>query len=143
MNFVKNSSTKRREGNYRRKNNQPSRGRNQQPASTLDSRLFIKKAIPLNEARYESTRGIQDLPIDPRIKANLLAKGYSKPTEIQDKTIESILDKKNLMGIAQTGTGKTGAFLIPVVHNLIGQKPAFQVLIVVPTRELAVQVDEE
>jgi len=144
MNFVKNSPTKRREGNYRRKNNQqPSRGRNQQPASTLDSRLFIKKAIPLNESRYESTRGIQDLPVDPRIKTNLLAKGYTKPTEIQDKTIESILEKKNLLGIAQTGTGKTGAFLIPVVHNLLGQKPAFQVLIVVPTRELAVQVEQE
>ncbi len=47
------------------------------------------------------------------------------------------------MGIAQTGTGKTGAFLIPVVNKLIGTKAAFQVLVVVPTRELAVQVEQE
>ena len=143
MNFVKNNFSKRRESNNPRRSNQPNRSRGQQPVSTLDPRLFVKKAVPLTEARYESNRSINDLPVDSRIKTNLLAKGYSKPTEIQDKTIEAILNKNDLMGIAQTGTGKTGAFLIPVVHNLIGSKAAFQVLVVVPTRELAVQVEEE
>ncbi|HNP96975.1 MAG TPA: DEAD/DEAH box helicase, partial [Cyclobacteriaceae bacterium] len=56
---------------------------------------------------------------------------------------EPILNRKNVMGIAQTGTGKTGAFLIPIIHNLLKSSPAFQVLIVVPTRELAVQVQQE
>ena len=143
MNFVKNNFSKRRESNNPRRSNQFNRGRGQQPVSTLDPRLFVKKAVPLTEARYESNRSINDLPVDARIKTNLLAKGYLKPTEIQDKTIEAILNKSNLLGIAQTGTGKTGAFLIPVVHNLIGSKAAFQVLVVVPTRELAVQVEEE
>lgn len=143
MNFVKNNFSKRRESNNPRRSNQSNRSRGQQPVSTLDPRLFVKKAVPLTEARYESNRSINDLPVDARIKINLLAKGYSKPTEIQDKTIEAILNKNDLMGIAQTGTGKTGAFLIPVVHNLIGSKAAFQVLVVVPTRELAVQVEEE
>ncbi|MBI1768584.1 MAG: DEAD/DEAH box helicase [Bacteroidetes bacterium] len=143
MNFVKNNYSKRREGNNQRRNNQFNRGRGQQPVSTLDPQLFIKKAVPLTESRYESNRSINDLPVDAKIKTNLIAKGYSKPTEIQDKTLESILNKNNLLGIAQTGTGKTGAFLIPVVHNLIGSKPAFQVLVVVPTRELAVQVEQE
>jgi len=145
MNFVKKNNTKRREGNQQRRRNQrPSRGRSQQQlVSTLDPSLFEKKAKPLNEARYESPRKIQDLPVDERIKNNLIAKGYLRPTEIQDKTIEAILTDNDLMGIAQTGTGKTGAFLIPVVHKLIGTKAAFQVLVVVPTRELAVQVEQE
>ncbi len=118
MNFVKNNFSKRRESNNpRRRNNQPNRGRGQQPVSTLDPRLFVKKAVPLTEARYESNRSINDLPVDARIKTNLTAKGYSKPTEIQDKTLESILNKSNLLGIAQTGTGKTGAFLIPVMRS--------------------------
>ena len=143
MNFVKQSNTRRRQGNPQRRNSPPARGRGQQLISTLDPRLFVKKAVPLTEARYESPRTIQDLPVDARIKANLLAKGYAQPTEIQDRTLEAILTDNDLMGIAQTGTGKTGAFLIPVVHKLIGSKAAFQVLVVVPTRELAVQVEEE
>jgi len=143
MNFVKQNNTKRRDGNQPRRNSQPARGRGQQLVSTLDPRLFVKKAIPLNESHYESPRTIQDLPVDTRIKTNLLAKGYLKPTEIQDRTLEAILTDNDLMGIAQTGTGKTGAFFIPVVHKLIGSKAAFQVLVVVPTRELAVQVEEE
>jgi ATP-dependent RNA helicase RhlE len=145
MNFVRNSHSKRREGNnYQRKNNSHPQGRGQQQqASTLDPSLFIKKAMPLTAARYESNRSITDLPVDSRIINNLVAKGYSKPTEIQDRTLESLLKKSDLMGIAQTGTGKTGAFLIPTIHHLIGQKAAFQVLVVVPTRELAVQVEQE
>src|SRR5882672_460945 len=144
MNFVKQNNTKRREGNQQgRRSQQPARGRGQQLVSTLDPRLFEKKAKPLNEVRYESPRKIQDLPVDERIKNNLIAKGYLRPTEMQDKTLEAILTDNDLMGIAQTGTGKTGAFLIPVVHKLIGAKAAFQVLVVVPTRELAVQVEQE
>src|SRR5260221_2290233 len=143
MNFVKQNNTKRREGNHQGRRSQPTRGRGQQVVSTLDHRLFEKKAKPLTEARYESHRKIQDLPVDARIKNNLIAKGYLQPTEIQDRTLEAILTDNDLMGIAQTGTGKTGAFLIPVVHKLIGTKAAFQVLVVVPTRELAVQVEQE
>ncbi|HEV8514686.1 MAG TPA: DEAD/DEAH box helicase, partial [Cyclobacteriaceae bacterium] len=117
MNFVKKNNTKRREDNHqRRRSQQPARGRGQQLVSTLDPRLFEKKAKPLNEVRYESPRKIQDLPVDERIKNNLITKGYLQPTEIQDKTLEAILTDNDLMGIAQTGTGKTGAFLIPVVH---------------------------
>jgi ATP-dependent RNA helicase RhlE len=141
MNFVKNNSRK-------GKNNQrPSRpfnkGRNKQAESTLDPKLFVKKAAPINEVKYVSERTINDLPIDNRIKSNLIAKGYSRPTEIQDRTLEAIIAKNNLLGIAQTGTGKTGAFLIPIVNNLLGAKALNQVLVVVPTRELAVQVEQE
>ena len=109
----------------------------------LNPNLFIKKAEMQDEKKYKSSILIQELPVDQRIIANLLKKGYITPTEIQDKTIEALLDGRNLMGLAQTGTGKTGAFLIPLIHNLFEQKPMFQVLIVSPTRELAMQIDGE
>ena len=143
MNFVKKDRSGSKDHNSYRRRNPSIRNRVNQPLSSIDTRLFTKKAVPLTESRYVSERGIHELPIDERIKRNLQSKGYTKPTEIQDRTLEALLAKNNLLGIAQTGTGKTGAFLIPVIHNLIGQKAAFQVLIVVPTRELAAQVEEE
>lgn len=137
-----------KEHSVKGKNHQrPSRTFNQrrsnQSESTLDPKLFVKKAVPITETKYVSVRTINDLPIDARIKKNLLAKGYTRPTEIQDRTLEALLASNNLLGIAQTGTGKTGAFLIPIVNNLLGTAAANQVLIVVPTRELAVQVEQE
>ena len=83
---------------------------------------------------YKPVRTIMDLPVDPFIKGNLTRKGYKNPTEIQEHAIQPILDGRDVLGIAQTGTGKTGAFLIPIIHNLLKSSPAFQVLIVVPTR---------
>ncbi|NOU19038.1 MAG: DEAD/DEAH box helicase [Bacteroidales bacterium] len=110
---------------------------------SLNPNLFIKKAEMQEEKKYKSLQLIQDLPVNQRIIANLLKKGYKTPTEIQDKTIEALLSGRNLMGLAQTGTGKTGAFLIPIINNLLDQRPMFQVLIVSPTRELAMQIDSE
>jgi len=125
---------------HSRRTQSPSRKKS---ASTLDPTLFVKKSIPLTSSTYHPVREIKDLPVDRYLINNLLAKGYTHPTEVQEHAIEPILHKKNVMGIAQTGTGKTGAFLIPIIHNLLKSSPAFQVLIVVPTRELAVQVEQE
>ncbi|HCM74970.1 MAG TPA: ATP-dependent helicase [Cytophagales bacterium] len=111
--------------------------------STIDPRLFVKKATPLAEVTFQPSIKIEDLNVDARIKANLLSKGYIYLTEIQERAIQPVLEGKDVMGIAQTGTGKTAAFLVPIVHNLLGKAPAFQTLVVVPTRELAVQVEEE
>lgn len=105
--------------------------------------MFIKKAVHTEVTAYVPARKIADLPVDSRLLANLTKKGYTHPTEIQDKTLEAILSGKDLMGIAQTGTGKTAAFLIPLVNRLLGSGPGFQILVVVPTRELAVQVETE
>ncbi len=125
-------------GNFRR-----TQSKSNQKESTLDPRNFIKKALPKEEKRYVSERKISDLPVHESIIQNLLKKGYNTPTEIQDKTIEALLEGRDLMGIAQTGTGKTGAFLVPIVQHLMNHKPAFQVLIVAPTRELALQIQDE
>jgi ATP-dependent RNA helicase RhlE len=109
----------------------------------LDSSLFVKKAKTLDETQYLASRNIKDLPVDRAIISNLIKKGYSIPTEIQDKSIEAILNGNDLLGLAQTGTGKTGAFLIPLAHNLLETRPSFQILVVSPTRELAVQIEQE
>ncbi len=99
--------------------------------------------MTLEETKYETSSMVKDLPVNLRIKENLLAKGYVQPTEIQEKTLNAILQGRNLMGLAQTGTGKTAAFLVPILHQLVNTAPAFQVLVVVPTRELAVQIESE
>ncbi len=111
--------------------------------STLDPSLFINKGVLADTKEYISDRIYDDMPLDSRLKSTLKAKGFEKPTEIQDKTLESILDNRDLLGIAQTGTGKTGAFLIPIINQLLHQKKNPFALIVVPTRELALQVQDE
>ena len=69
--------------------------------------------------------------------------GFIKPTPIQEKAIPLILEDKDLIACAQTGTGKTAAFLLPVINKIIRDKRnTFSTLIIVPTRELAIQIDE-
>ncbi|MBI1307536.1 MAG: DEAD/DEAH box helicase [Bacteroidetes bacterium] len=85
----------------------------------------------------------EDYRIDERIKANLNGLGFRKPTDIQYKSIPPILQRQDVLAIAQTGTGKTAAFAIPVIHSLIS-KPltGLSCLIMVPTRELSEQIDK-
>jgi len=82
------------------------------------------------------------MDLHPRLKSNLRKKKFIHPTEIQDKTIESLSEGRDVLGIANTGTGKTGAFLIPLINRLLSDH-TFQTLVVVPTRELAEQVELE
>ena len=65
--------------------------------------------------------------------------GYQKPTPIQEQTLEPLLQKKDLIGLAQTGTGKTAAFMIPILENVFPPNKKVQALILCPTRELAMQ----
>ncbi|MEK7543955.1 MAG: DEAD/DEAH box helicase [Patescibacteria group bacterium] len=83
-----------------------------------------------------------DFPLDPKLQENIKAKGYVAPTPIQDQTIPSILQGRDIIGTAQTGTGKTAAFLIPLIQKVI-QDHAQRVLVVAPTRELAYQIHKE
>lgn len=112
-------------------------------ASTLDPSRLVKEATPTSEEDYRSDRLMKDLPIDARLRECLGKKGYERPTEIQDRTLETLLQKRDLLGIAQTGTGKTGAYLIPIIEHLLHNKINPYALVVVPTRELALQVEEE
>ena len=85
--------------------------------------------------------------IEPILKA-LNDKGYKTPTLIQEKAIPMVLQHKDLLGLAQTGTGKTAAFAIPIIQHIykkpkaVSRKPPIKALILTPTRELALQIDE-
>ncbi|MBA3660621.1 MAG: DEAD/DEAH box helicase [Gammaproteobacteria bacterium] len=81
---------------------------------------------------------------DPRIVSNIKALGYESPTPIQNQTIPSILEGKDVMGLAQTGTGKTAAFALPILQRLLqsGTRASIRALIIAPTRELAQQIHD-
>ena len=82
--------------------------------------------------------------IEPILKA-LRTEGYEKPTPIQEQAIPIVLDRKDLLGCAQTGTGKTAAFLLPLINNILGtvhDASSITAMIIVPTRELAIQISQ-
>jgi len=85
--------------------------------------------------------------IEPILKA-LQQEGYTTPTPIQQQAIPLVLDGRDLLGVAQTGTGKTAAFAIPILQRLDAQNPnqkgyrPIKTLILTPTRELAIQIGE-
>jgi superfamily II DNA/RNA helicase len=109
----------------------------------IDVSKFINKATPVVEVEaYVPDTIFADFKIDESIKKNIIARGYLHPTPIQDKTIPHILEGKDLIGLANTGTGKTGAFLLPMLDKII-KNPTEKLLVVVPTRELAIQIQEE
>jgi ATP-dependent RNA helicase RhlE len=81
--------------------------------------------------------------LDPRINAGIVSAGYTNPTPIQQQAIPVVLQKRDILGLAQTGTGKTAAFMLPILQRL-SQSPArhIRALIIVPTRELAEQIHQ-
>ena len=86
----------------------------------------------------------QDLGLDAAILDALAKKGFSEPTPIQERVIPILLDRsKDVVGQAQTGTGKTAAFGLPIIQNIEGNTGRVQAIILAPTRELAVQVANE
>ncbi|HBE78144.1 MAG TPA: DEAD/DEAH box helicase, partial [Firmicutes bacterium] len=90
----------------------------------------------------------EDLQLIPPILKALQTEGYQTPTPIQEEAIPLILAKKDLLGCAQTGTGKTAAFAIPILQilhsrsNTMQGHPVIKALVLTPTRELALQIDE-
>lgn len=108
-----------------------------------DVSKFINKAVITEQAaHFVPEHQFTDFKIEDRLKQNIIAKGYKTPTPIQDRAIPHVLRGSDVVGIANTGTGKTAAFLIPLINKvLLNQRE--HILIVVPTRELAIQIDEE
>ncbi|NCS97888.1 MAG: DEAD/DEAH box helicase [Candidatus Pacebacteria bacterium] len=99
-------------------------------------------AIVVEKEEFQAVHQFNDFAIDQELKNNILERGYVTPTPIQDQIIPHILEGKDVVGIANTGTGKTAAFLIPLIHKVI-QNPEERALIIAPTRELAVQIRDE
>ncbi|MEN9912836.1 MAG: hypothetical protein RLY66_244 [Candidatus Parcubacteria bacterium] len=109
----------------------------------IDVSKFVNKAVITETVdNFVPDHAFADFHIEARLKANIATKGYVTPTPIQDKAIPHILRTVDLVGIANTGTGKTAAFLIPLINKIL-KNPKEKILVVVPTRELAQQIEEE
>lgn len=84
-----------------------------------------------------------ELKLDGRILKAVKAAGYETPSPIQEKAIPPALDGRDVLGCAQTGTGKTAAFALPILNNLNGKpQNCIRALVLTPTRELALQIEE-
>ncbi|KKU44625.1 MAG: DEAD/DEAH box helicase domain protein [Microgenomates group bacterium GW2011_GWA2_46_7] len=104
--------------------------------------MLVKQASTVESREYTSKHTFAEFVMDEQIKKNVIHKGYDKPTPIQDQVIPEILAGRDVIGLASTGTGKTAAFLLPLIDKVM-KDPRQKVLVVTPTRELAVQIMEE
>jgi ATP-dependent RNA helicase RhlE len=124
-------------GNFRR----PAAKRKVQSFSDISK--FINKAVITETVEvFVPEHKFADFALEPILKRNIEAKGYELPTPIQDRAIPHALNGEDIVGIANTGTGKTAAFLIPLVNKALKDKTQ-RILIVAPVRELAFQISEE
>lgn len=105
--------------------------------------MFIKKASPVTDS-VATVKGVsfKDFNLNPSLAANIAQHGYDTPTPIQSQAIKPILEGRDVIGLASTGTGKTAAFLIPLINKLFQNRDQ-RALIIAPTRELAVQINDE
>lgn len=105
---------------------------------------FINKAVAkAEEVVYESKHKFADFPFGTDLHYNISQKGYVTPSAIQDQAIPHIIEGRDVIGLANTGTGKTAAFLLPIIERQSGISLRPSVLIIAPTRELAQQIDEQ
>lgn len=117
----------------------------------IDVSRFVSKAksaaaVTEEIPAYVPEHKFSDFAISELIKKNISEKGYVTPTPIQDRAIPQVLLGRDVVGIANTGTGKTAAFLLPLIDKVLKFRALNQkenILIVVPTRELAIQIEEE
>jgi superfamily II DNA/RNA helicase len=109
----------------------------------LDVSKYIKKIETVEkEDVFVPVNTFADFNFEPRLHANLVKKGYVTPTPIQDSAIPYVAAGKDVLGIANTGTGKTAAFSLPLIDRS-AKNPKTATLIITPTRELAFQIEEE
>lgn len=134
------NSSRPRFGNRKPSGSKRSRG------ERIDFSRFIKKAVHLEEKPYVAKHAFIDFPFNPQLHKNIARAGYIHPRPIQDQSIPTTLEGRDVFGMANTGTGKTAAFLLPLIEKIAktkGQNKRETVLIMAPTRELALQIDEE
>jgi ATP-dependent RNA helicase RhlE len=117
------------------------RRRSNNTKSNIHPSKFVKVATPIDVSEYVPENDFSSFAIHPVLKNNIAAKGYKTPSEIQDKTIPHGLSGSDVIGIANTGTGKTAAFALPILNKLMHS--GGQALIIAPTRELAIQIEEQ
>ncbi len=108
----------------------------------IDENMFINKATVQQEEKYIAKHAFTDFAIHETLSMNLIKKGIVHPSPIQDQAIPVALKGGDIIGIASTGTGKTAAFLIPIINKMVTDRN-HKAMVLAPTRELAVQVQEE
>ena len=120
-----------------------SKGRNNWGVK-IDPAKFVNKAITAQDAAVAADNNCKfnDFEIDAQLKKTIASKGYVIATPIQSLAIPQALKGIDVVGVADTGTGKTAAFLVPLIDKVI-KSPRAKVLVVAPTRELAAQTDQE
>lgn len=112
-------------------------------SSHIETSFFINKDVtPQNQSIYQATFQFADFNLNKDLKQSIINKGYITPTPIQDKSIPIIIQGKDIIGLANTGTGKTAAFLIPLINHVLINRNK-KILIIAPTRELASQINKE
>ena len=103
---------------------------------------FVKHARVVEAEVYVPHYAFADFAVQDLLQANIRERGFTTPSPIQDQAIPEGLAGRDVIGIANTGTGKTIAFALPVLHKLLTDRSA-RVLIMAPTRELAAQIEDE
>lgn len=123
---------------------QQNRTRNRFKGVYINPEMFINKAKPaeIEEPVHTAKTLFTDLAINHELQQAIVKRGYTHPTDIQAKTIPHILKGRDVIGLANTGTGKTGAFLLPMIHKMMSDHRQ-KLLVMVPTRELAIQIQDE
>jgi superfamily II DNA/RNA helicase len=112
----------------------------------IDFSRFIKKGVLVEEKPYVAKHTFAEFPFDSQIHKNITHAGYISPRPIQDQSILTVMSGKDVFGMANTGTGKTAAFLLPLIEKIVetkGKNKRETVLIMAPTRELALQIESD
>jgi superfamily II DNA/RNA helicase len=125
---------------FQKKNNKRSHG------ERIDFSRFIKKNVYVEEKPYIPKHSFADFPFCPQLQKNIERAGFTNPRPIQDQAISSVIEGHDVFGLANTGTGKTAAFLLPLIEKIAktkGQSARHIVLIMAPTRELALQIESD
>jgi ATP-dependent RNA helicase RhlE len=120
----------------------PQRGRSFAAPRNHISKYINTATVAANQPVHQIQHSFEDFGLDQRVLMNISQHGYSTPTPIQDQAIPALMQGRDVVGLANTGTGKTAAFLLPFIHKVL-QDPNQGVLILSPTRELALQIFEE
>jgi ATP-dependent RNA helicase RhlE len=108
----------------------------------IDPARFVKKAIIVDVAdEYIATNKFSDFKLDVRLANNIQKIGFNDPLPIQDQSIPHALNGKDVIGLANTGSGKTAAFLVPLLNKQL--KAKHLTLVLAPTRELAIQIEQD
>ena len=127
-------------GNHR---GRPGPGKGKRGKEIAREKYLNTATVPEAREEYVAKHNFADFGFDERLQRNIAAHGYVTPTQIQDVAIKPIMERRDLLGLANTGTGKTAAFVLPIIQRLLTTDGKNDALIITPTRELAAQIEDE